>query len=158
MPTFKQLNHGWNAEPNAPVPAISRDGAEVVLSFFLNPFQFKQFQKEDVGALRFRDCLRYRLGPTNDEGWYRGQCRYSGTAPGWGEFYELIGDDPLQDQPTDWVQVAPSPRPYRHFLFYLRDHTFECMASDWSYDPVPPNALLRAFASDSGSKNLRAPE
>jgi len=145
MPVFKQLNHGWNAEPNAPTPVIRRDGADVVLRFFLNPFQFKQFQEEDVGGLRFSDCVRYRLGPTNDEGWYRGQCRYRAVAPAWGEFYELIGDDLLIDQPIDWVTVSPPSRPGRHFLFYLRDHTFECIASDWRFDPTSPNALLRVF-------------
>lgn len=145
MPAFKQLNHGWNAEPNAPTPVIRRDGADIVLRFILNPFQFKQFQEEDVGALRFSDCVRYRLGPTNDEGWYRGQCRYSAAAPAWGEFYELIGDDLLIDQPDDWVTVTQPSQPSRHFLFYLRDCTFECVSSDWRFDPTPPNALLRVF-------------
>lgn len=146
-PAFKQLNHGWNAEPNAPAPVTRLDGSDLVLQFYLNPFKFEQFEEGDVGFLRFHDCLRYRLGSTNDEGWYRGQCRYSRSAPAWGEFYELTGDDPQLDQPTDWVTTNGHPDPARHFLFYLRDETFECIASDWSFDPDPSNALYRVLGS-----------
>jgi hypothetical protein len=145
MLTFKQLNQGWNADPNAPHPAVSRDGSDIVLRFFLNPHQFKQFKNEDIGILRFSDCVRYRLGPTNDEGWHLGQCRYSASAPAWGAFYELIGDDPLIDLPSDWEMVTASSTPSRHLLFYLRDDTFECVASGWRYDPAPLNALQQAF-------------
>jgi hypothetical protein len=70
---FVKLNDGWNAEPNAPAPAVARSGNDVVLEFRLNPFQFKQFSKGDRGCLVFRNCWRYRLGGTNDEGWYLGQ-------------------------------------------------------------------------------------
>jgi hypothetical protein len=109
------------------------------------PFGFKQFEEEDVGFLRFHDCLRYRLGPTNDEGWYRGQCRYSRSAPAWGEFYEITGYDFQLNRPTDWVTTNGSPHPARHFLFYLRDETFECIASGWSFDSDPSNALCRVL-------------
>jgi len=85
--------------------------------------------------------MQYRLGPTNDEGWYLGQCRYSGSAPSWGEFYELNGDDPLLDRPSDWIKTNSSPSSNRHFLFYFRDGTFECIAADWSYDSATQNAL-----------------
>ena len=145
MPSFEQLNHGWNAEPNAPAPIIMIAGEDLLLQFFLNPFQFKQFEEEDVGVLRFHRCLRYRLGSTNDEGWYRGQCRYGRSAPAWGEFYELTGEDPYFNQPTDWVTIRQSQDTPRHFLFYLRDETFECIASDWSFDLQASNALYRAF-------------
>jgi hypothetical protein len=33
--------------------------------------------------LTFTGARQWRLGPTNDEGWYRGQCRYVGIAPKW---------------------------------------------------------------------------
>jgi len=130
---FTKLNHGWNAEPNAPDERVVVNGDRVELSFLLNPWAFDAAEG-DVGRLRFQGCTRWRLGPTNDEGWYRGECRYSNTAPGWGEFYEVTGPDPLADQPKDW-QALPSDAPgNRHFLFYLRDTTFECIAADWSFD------------------------
>lgn len=157
MPTFKRLNLAWNAEPNGPEPIVRRDGSDVVLQFSLNAHRFEQFEEEDVGILRFHGCARYRLGPTNDEGWYLGQCRYSGSAPAWGEFYELVGEDPLRDRPTDWVMIDPASTSSRHFLFYLRDNTFECIAADWSFDPTPANALHRASGSGpAGPENQRS--
>jgi hypothetical protein len=89
---FIKLNDDWNADPNAPVPFVVRSGDDVILEFHLNSFQFKRFQEGDRGRLVFRNCWRYRMGVTNDEGWYLGQCRFSNVAPAWGEFYEVRGD------------------------------------------------------------------
>lgn len=129
---FKQLNNGWNAEPNAPEPAVRVQGREIILSFRMNPFKYPAFQEDDVGELHFSGCARYRLGPTNDEGWYRGQCRFSDVAPQWGEFYEVIGDLRDNDAPPGRIDLEPIQAGSRHFLFYLRDHTFECDAAEWS--------------------------
>ena len=135
MTKFRQLNDGWNAEPNAPAPQVGIEADDVLLSFLLNPFIFDLGPK-DVGVVRFRNCSRYRLGATNDEGWYRGQCRFSTLAPRWGEFYEISGDLRLKECPNDWVRVGPAQPFSRHFLFYLRDETFECDASDWGFTVV----------------------
>ena len=41
------------------------------------------------------------------------------------------------DRVTDWQTIGPEPNEpneptdLRHFLFYLRDETFECSARDW---------------------------
>jgi hypothetical protein len=129
---FEQLNHGWNAEPNAPEPRVEVVGTELRLHFLLNSFQFDAFSEDDTATLRFADCWRYRLGGTNDEGWYSGRCRFSGLAPSWGEFYEVRGDLRISAAPADWHQLAPQPSQSRHFLFYLRDHTFECDAASWA--------------------------
>jgi hypothetical protein len=139
--SFTQLNHGWNAEPNAPDPRTEVCGIDLLLSFLLNPFKFKRFKEEDRGIIRFVRCARYRLGSTNDEGWYLGQCRYSTLAPSWGEFYEISGVDTVRDQPTDWLIIADSART-RHFLFYFRDSTFECIADGWQIEPDTTNPLF----------------
>lgn len=138
---FTQLNHGWNAEPNAPAPQVEMRGNELHLHFLLNPFAFQTFKEDDRGIIRFLGTTRYRLGPTNDEGWYRGQCRYSKVAPNWGEFYEIIGEDSLRDLPTDWRTIALRPDRGRHFLFYFRDETFECNADNWQFELRRANAL-----------------
>jgi len=146
MTTFRQLNAGWNAEPNAPDPRVVIDGRDVVVSFGLNPFVFPDFTTEDVGRLRFYSCSRYRLGSTNDEGWYRGQCRFSKIAPSWGEFYEVSGDLRLSECPADWVEAGATSASLRHFLFYIRGETFECDASDWSLEVWRPNNKGRKHA------------
>ena len=142
MTTFRQLNDGWNAEPNAPDPRVSVEGRDVIVSFRLNPYQFPQYDSEHVGILRFVSCQRYRLGATNDEGWFRGQCRFSTVAPKWGEFYEVAGDLRLEKCADDWVVVGPVQSTARHFLFYFRDDTFECDALDWKFDVDKPRVSV----------------
>ena len=52
--TFVQLNHGWNAEPNAPSPEVIVQGNDVLLTFFVNAFQFENFTPDERGAWRLR--------------------------------------------------------------------------------------------------------
>jgi len=140
VPAFVKLNARWNAEPNAPHPEVEIVGSTVVFRFTLNPWAFPEFPEGSVGSLTFSGCSRWRLGDTNDEGWYLGQCRYSGIAPEWGEFYELVGADIRRDLPTDWQVIAAADHASaRHFLFYLRDETFECLALDWTFSWSPPS-------------------
>lgn len=131
--TFAKLNEGWNAEPNAPEPRVEVDTSSVWLTFFLNPWAYPAAE-EEMGSLVFHKCSMWRLGATNDEGWHAGQCRYSKVAPDWGEFYELLGDDDQRLTPSDWHQLGPLTPEQRHFLFYLRDDTFECFAAEWTFE------------------------
>jgi hypothetical protein len=142
-PTFYQLNDSWNAEPNAPSPAIEIQGKDLLLQFLVNSFQFPDFEEDEIGVLRFVQCERYRLGSTNDEGWYLGQCRFSKLAPKWSEFYMVQGDPALLEAPTDWHSVRPRGDG-RHFLFYFRDNTFECVAERCVIEPTAGNSLQRA--------------
>lgn len=143
--SFRKLNEGWNAEPNAPDPRVAVSGRDVLIRFLLNPFRFTCFAEDDVGVLRFVNCVRYRLGATNNEGWYRGQCRYSKLAPAWGEFYEIAGPDPHLMAPMGWKNASGASTSSRHFLFYFRDETFECIAADWTFERVPENALINSL-------------
>jgi hypothetical protein len=142
-PTFEQINKGWNAEPNAPEPKVEVSGSDVLLTFYVNAFHFKEFEEEELGILRFVGCEQYRLGPTNDEGWYRGQCRFSKLAPKWGEFYLVSGDDALLNIPEDWKVLKPSSGVGKHFLFYFRDNTFECVAKQCTVEKTANNSLQR---------------
>jgi hypothetical protein len=130
---FEKLNRDWNAEPNVPDEHVAVNGDQLELSFRLNPWAFDAKEGE-VGRLLFWNCTRWRLGATNDEGWYLGQCRYSKIAPNWGEFYEVTGIDPLVDQPEDWHEIRSAAPGNRHFIFYLRDSTFECIAAKWAFE------------------------
>jgi hypothetical protein len=150
--TFTKLNEGWNAEPNGHQPHISFEGKDLVFAFPLNDMMYPEYKTAEKGILRFRNCWRYRLGSTNDEGWYRGQCRFSRVAPEWGEFYEVHGDlrldyvpdlkafqtrgIQLEPEPLNWITIGAPVNPSRHFLFYLRDETFECDAADYEFSVV----------------------
>lgn len=141
--SFLQLNQDWNAEPNAPSPVVEILGADVILSFYVNAFRFPEFEEDEIAILRFVCCERYRLGSTNDEGWYRGQCRFSRIAPAWGEFYLVQGDRALLNSPQDWITVSRFSDSGQHFLFYFRDNTFECIAKQCLIEPTANNSLQR---------------
>ena len=130
---FLHLNADWNAEPNAPEPRVSVSGGTLQLEFFLNPFAYDA-EEDEIARIYFEKCTLWRLGGPNDEGWYRGQCRFSKVAPRWGEFYEITGDSLLEHDGLVWNEVDSSAHADRHFLFYFRDNTFECRASDWRLD------------------------
>jgi len=141
--TFCKLNEGWNADPNVPEPSVEVQDEDVLLKFFVNPWEFPEFKEDETGLLRFVGCKRYRLGPTNDEGWYLGQCRFSKLAPGWGEFYLVNGDAELLDAPEDWHAIRQQGVSGKHFLFYFRSNTFECVAERCEIEPSLVNSLIR---------------
>jgi len=133
--TFTQLNDGWNAEPGAPYPSVEIDGRALRLSFLANAFQFPEYREGDRLQIEFQNCWRHRLGSTNDEGWYRGQCRFGRTIP-WGEFYEL-GGELLEGKEFDWIETGDLGPESRHFLFYFKSGTFECDAESWRLSKLP---------------------
>lgn len=60
-----------------------------------------------------------------------------------GEFYVIEGDAALLEAPDDWKFVAPRNAVGRHFLFYFRDNTFECIPARCVFEASGDNALLR---------------
>jgi hypothetical protein len=146
--TFVQLNDSWHAEPNAPDPVAEVLHGDIHLYFRFYKQTFGRSGKTTRGHLIFHDCQAWRLGLTNDEGWYAGQCRYSSLAPKWGEFYEISGQDGIGEQPTDWHRITPVLTVGRHFLFYFRDETFEAIARDWTFERNDS----RFWASDSRNR------
>ena len=134
---FRQLNTGWGADPNCPEEKVVTHNDSLVLEFTLNHFVFPDVREGQRAHIEFRRASRYRLGPTNDEGFYTGKCRFSRCAPRWGEFYELVGDARLEECPNDWLPVLGVPTSFvRHFLFYLRDATFECEAESFEFKAI----------------------
>ncbi|HMK90297.1 MAG TPA: hypothetical protein VK446_11780 [Methylocystis sp.] len=132
-PTFLHLNADWNAEPNTPLPEATVEGSTVKLRFVLDAWAYAAADGE-LGFLTFDGCSRWRLGPANDEEWHDGACRYSRLAPEWGEFYEILDEDAeLRLRPGDWRTLGPAVGSERHFLFYMHDETFECLAVSWRF-------------------------
>ncbi len=116
------------------MPEVTVEESTVTLEFTANGLQFPDFGVDERVRLLFHGARQYRLGPTNDEGWLRGQCRFSLLAPDWGEFYEVLGDVKLNQMPDDWHFISDSlSDKSSHYLFYLRDETFECTATSWEF-------------------------
>jgi hypothetical protein len=138
---FIKLNEGWDADPNDPVPKveIDRQLSKIILSFGVNYFIHDNVTEDDVGILEFFDCYKYRLGSTNDHGFYLGQCRFSNTGIVWGDFYNMKESNWEQDFPKDEIIVDVNLKKSlnnKHYLFYFRDQTFECIASSYKYKTI----------------------
>ncbi len=130
LPTFTRLNEDWNAHPNDVGLKIEQRGQMLLAHMKPNPYVYRQYEKIPEITVRFEGCERYRVTPINDHGWYGGQCRFSGLAPSWGEFYEISGNTRDDMDPTLWVKMEGAGA--RHFHFYLRDEALEVKALDWS--------------------------
>lgn len=117
---YIKLNKNWNAEPNAPDPKISSIENGIELSFFLNPV-FEHIDNDETGKLEFYQVYAYRLGSTNEEGYFQGQFRYKNDQLPWGEFYELFDSKWDKDFPDDSIVLNESilKKEMRHFLFFF---------------------------------------
>lgn len=134
LPTFTHLNEDWNAHPNDVGLKIEQNGQTLLAHMRPNPYVYREYEKVPTITVYFKGCERYRVIPVNDHGWYDGQCRFSGLAPSWGEFYEISGNTRDDMDPTPWITMEGSGT--RHFHFYLRDEAIEVKAQDWSMKPA----------------------
>ncbi|QUS56855.1 hypothetical protein [Pseudovibrio brasiliensis] len=129
LPTFSRLNEGWNADPNDAGLRLEQIGSTLLASMRPNFFMHSQYKEVSEIIVSFADCSMYRVTGVNDEGWYKGQCRFSGLAPSWGEFYEISGNTRDDMNPTLWTSIEGKGT--RHFHFYLKDEALEVKARDW---------------------------
>jgi len=130
LPRFTKLNTDWNADPNDAGLRIVHEGTELLAHMRPNLYKFKRFKGIASITVTFKNCARYRVTPINDYAWYAGDCRFSGLAPQWGEFYEIAGNTQDALDPSPWITAKGHGT--RHFHFYLRDQTLEVKASGWS--------------------------
>ena len=158
-PTFQQLNDDWNAEGVDPDGQVSVSGSTMRFTFFLGEWgAYTRSEEWETGRLSFENCAMWRRGEPNDEGWFRGQCRYSKVAPiapGYVAFYELIGVDDHRLDPADWHELAPLTPEHQHFLFYMHDETLECFATAWAFErgPVCPWPEHPSFEREAPTKS-----
>lgn len=133
---YIKLNNNWDAEPSVPFPTIKIVDRTLKLSFVLNHFIHKNISDGAIGELTFKDCLMYRLGSPNDEGFFLNQFRFTSKDIPWGGFYELFESNWKDAFPNDKIFVAQelknSPL-LHHFLLFFRDETFECIAKSWDF-------------------------
>ncbi|MDO6800613.1 hypothetical protein [Shimia thalassica] len=130
LPTFTRLNEDWNAHPNDVGLKIEQNGQTLLAHMRPNPYVYREYENVPALTVYFKGCERYRVTPVNDHGWYDGQCRFSGLAPSWGEFYEISGNTRDDMDPTPWITMEGSGT--RHFHFYLRDEALEVKALEWA--------------------------
>ncbi|WP_289046159.1 hypothetical protein [uncultured Olleya sp.] len=103
------------------------------MDIYLNHFQFNKYQKGDKVKIRFKNCAQYSLNTCNDEGYFYGQYRTNHNELPWGEFYEIkSGLNKELPNPIEKIQTSNSDK--KHFIFFFKDETFECLASNYYLD------------------------
>lgn len=134
--SFEQLNIGWNADPNAPQLQINVIDTNVVIEFYLNAYMYEQFHEGDKARIVFQDCLQYRNGYPNEEGFYSySQSRFKKYGVKWGEFYRVRNSDWEKTFPNP-VAVSKTKAGRNHYLFYFKDETFECIAASYNMEII----------------------
>lgn len=130
---YIQITKDWNAHPVLPQIELKVEGIDLIIDIYLNQFQFDKYQEGDKVKIRFKNCAEYSLNTCNDEGFYYGQYRIKPTELKWGEFYEIqSGLDRKLPNPITKIQSSTSNKKY--FIFFFKDETFECLASDYYLD------------------------
>ncbi|PWD99698.1 hypothetical protein [Marinilabilia rubra] len=145
---YKKLNTNWKAEPNSPRPEIMEEEDGIRLTFDLNSLDFEHIDEGEKGTLEFKDVCKYRLGTTEEE-FHKGQFKNSNDQLPLGEFYELKNSKWEKNFPDDEVLINPSVKTkgLRHFILFLKDETFECIAKDFefSFDHSVANELFGKY-------------
>ena len=123
----------WNADPVSPEIGLEVDGIDLIMDIYLNHFRFDRYQEGDKVKIRFKNCAEYSLNTCNDEGYFYGQYRTNHNELPWGEFYEIKSElDKELPNPIEKIQTNNSDK--KHFIFFFKDETFECLASDYYLD------------------------
>ena len=132
---YVKLNKNWNADSENSEPLVSVDQNSVELNFYLNSNLFQHIDEGDKGTIRFREVYAYKLEPISEEEYVNGKHRFKNEDLPWGKFYELPNSGWRNDFPVDKIVVNDSLKgtKLKHFIFFLPNHIFECLAAEYDF-------------------------
>jgi len=130
---YIHISNDWNADPVEPKIVLEVDGSNLIMDIYLNHYVFEEFEEGDKVKIEFSNCSKYSLNKCNDEGYYYGQYRTNPNELPWGEFYE-IKNGVNTDFPEPIISIASNIKGERHFIFFFKDETFECLAKNYNLE------------------------
>lgn len=132
---IQKLNKNWSAEPSVPPETIKQTDDGIEVNFVLNSLPYEYIEDGEKGKLEFYDVFAYRKAASNSEEISKRKIPLKVDQIPLGDFYELLDSKWKTDFPTDKIIVDETKKTskHRHFIFFLKDATFECLASDFSY-------------------------
>lgn len=130
---YVKLNLDWDPEPNAPYEQLLSLGSQLLLFFRLNWMVHEGVSETEAGLLVFHNVEQFRLGSTNDEGYYRGQFRFGPNDLPWGAFYKIQISDARPGEINDWKATGESFKNKNHYLLFFKDRTFEAQATAFDF-------------------------
>lgn len=127
---YFQITSDWNAEPVTPEVQLEINGDNLNMEIFVNHLVFDDFEEGDKAKIIFKNCSIYTLNHCNDERYYYGQYRTNSNELPWGEFYEIkSGLERKFPEPITIINKEQEGK--RHYVFFFKDETFECLADDF---------------------------
>ena len=130
---FVKITKDWNADPVSPEIELSINGLDLIMDIYLNHLVFDNHKEGDKAKIQFKNCSEYSLNTCNDEGYYYGQYRTYPSELPWGEFYEIkSGMD--RNYPEPIIKIQDNNLEKRHYIFFFKDETFECLASGFDVE------------------------
>jgi len=131
---WTKLNTTFDADPvDSPRVLAGERGVQVII--WMNPSEEHDVLEGEKAEIYFRGAHCFRVGSPNDEGFYRGQCRFSKSGLPWGAFYELHESGWETTFPVDKRIISPasSHANLKHYLWHFHDETFECIAEYYEF-------------------------
>jgi hypothetical protein len=138
-----KLNQNFAPDPNIAAPRLAISDDDIVLEFPLNYFR-GEFADGAIGRLRFRNCLMFRAGDPNDEGFFdpvgkRNASRWNTRDYPMMEYHSLYLIEGVEWKsafgPHAFVNEALKKKledkPMKHFVFLMKDGSFECVAEEY---------------------------
>lgn len=139
---FQKIDLPFEPDLSTAVPLVETRGTDVLLSFLIHGM-------DDMAKIEFVDCLMYRVGAPNDEGFYlfgvesriNNDSIYSKNAfPNldFDTFYKVIGVDWKNDLLGNGTKILDNQykekEGFIHFVFFMKDGTFECVAKNYEIE------------------------
>jgi len=135
--TFEKQDLPFEPEPNIALPVATVDGTDVIVSFDVKGPDWPQDRaKREVV---FKDCVIYRIGDPNDEGFHLPDKNNSSNFSK-GNFPELEFNSLYRVKGMDWKNSLlgngtvvtdgkfESKDGLAHYLFLMKEGSFECVA------------------------------
>jgi hypothetical protein len=131
---LEKLNRNYASDPNVAEPQLVIYGNKVRVRFQLNSFIYA-VPEESYGEVVFTDCMAFRVGKPNDEGYYKYLEHSIWNAEKfpnieWDSLYKVT-NLPL-DYYSDFYKLEDiEENSLTHFVFFMKEGTFECLATSY---------------------------
>lgn len=148
---FQKIDLPFKSEPNTAVPLVEVHNTDVLLGFNSCELSDFDFRNTKIRHINFLDCLMYREGHPNDDGFYlfgaypriNNDSIYSQKAfpdLDFDTFYKVVGVDWKNNLLGNGTKIIndqyKEKEGFTHFVFFMKNGTFECVAKEYKINHI----------------------
>ncbi len=154
-----KLNNNWTAtEIIDDVQIISIDDS-IEIKFMLDASAHEHIDNGETGSIEFSNVYAFARTKINRAQYLENRFRYQPAQLAWGGFKELSKSKWDKDFPADMkiINSKQGKKKFRHFILFLNDEVFECLAMEYNFtyhhnaamllDDVYPKAYFNYYLS-----------